>query len=199
MSTLGNLGLEPIWLLAVVLFVFVTGMQILLPITSVRGLDIEDVVVVVVVVAVLVVVAVVMVVIVVVVVVLVVVVVVVVVEVVVVVVEQVAAMLHMKEIVQLHSVILHVSSSPTYTQSLVSLFAGWLDFQLKKDGVEEFGQTNLPSSSRSLSPIQRFLLLQMPDAKLCSPALLIVASSAPNSSHFSVADSKSSERSLTEP
>ena len=139
---------------------FVTGMQILLPITSVRGLDIEEVVVVVVVVAVLVVVAVVMVVIVVVVVVL----VVVVVEVVVVVVEQVAAMLHMKGICQLHPAILHVWSLPMYTQLLVSLFAGWLDFQLKKDGVEESGHTNLPSSSRSLSPIQRFLLLRMPDA-----------------------------------
>ena len=197
MSTLGNLGFEPIWLLAAVLFVFVTGMQILLPITSVRGLDVEDVVVVVVVVAVLVVVVMVVIVVVVVVVVLVVVVVEVVVEVEVV--EQVAAMLHMKEIVQLHSVILHVSSSPTYTQSLVSLFAGWLDFQLKKDGVEESGHTNLPSSSRSLSPIQRSLPLQMPDAKLCSSALLIVASSAPNCSHFSVADSKSSQRFLFEP
>ena len=162
---------------------FVTGMQILLPITSVRGLDVEDVVVVVVVVAVLVVVAVVM----------------VVIVVVVVVVEQVAAMLHMKEIVQLHGVILHVWPSPTYTQSLVSLFAGWLDFQLKKDGVEESGHTNLPSSSRSLSPIQRSLLLKMPDAKLCSSALLMVASSAPNCSHFSVADSKSSQRFLSEP
>ena len=180
---------------------FVRGMQILLPITSVRGLDIEDVVVVVVVVAVLVVVAVVMVVIVVVVVVvvLVVVVVVVVVEVVVVVVEQVAAMLHMKGICQLHPAILHVWSLPMYTQLLVSLFAGWLDFQLKKDGVEESGHTNLPSSSRSLSPIQRSLLLKMPDAKLCSSALLIVASSAPNCSHFSVADSKSSQRFLSEP
>ena len=198
MSTLGNLGFEPIWLLAAVLFVFVTGMQILLPITSVRGLDVEDVV------AVLVVVVMVVIVVVVVVVVLVVVVVVVVVEVVevvvVVVVEQVAAMLHMKGICQLHpSAILHVWSLPMYTQSLVSLFAGWLDFQLRKDGVEESGHTNLPSSSRSLSPIQRLLLLQMPVAKLCSPALLIVASSAPNSSHFSVADSKSSKRSFSEP
>ena len=81
MSTLGNLWFEPIWLLAAVLFVFVTGMQILLPITSVRVLDVEDVVVVVVVVVVLVVVVMVVIVVVVVVVVLVVVVVEVVVEV----------------------------------------------------------------------------------------------------------------------